>query len=108
MRRVENASSRWLTTSEAARYIGLASRAALRMMIRRGRLRASGPVGRRVLFTKEDLDDQIALGTIAARPVPSLRVDSHEENHDAEHQEERKEDAASRTSPGRGGPSGSP
>gem|GEM_PF-773519 len=49
----------YLCTIEAAAYLGLSPRA-LRMAIRRGHIRPIGKIGSRLLFTKSDLDQQVA------------------------------------------------
>ena len=52
----DHVGQQWLTSTQAARYLDLPSAAAVRMLVHRGTLRASGRAGRRLLFTAADLD----------------------------------------------------
>ena len=51
-------SARYLSTEEAADYLGITVHA-LRMSLHRGHLRPTGRIGQRLLFSRDDLDRQI-------------------------------------------------
>jgi excisionase family DNA binding protein len=73
------AATGWMTTEEAAAYLGLPSAAAVRMAVHRGTLRPSGRVGRQLRFTREDLDVQItsrACGRAAPLPAPTTAIEA--------------------------------
>jgi len=60
-------SAHYLSTEEAAAYLGITLRA-LRMSLHRGHLRPTGRIGQRLLFSTDDLDEQIRQNL---KPVPS-------------------------------------
>ncbi|MCP4501092.1 MAG: helix-turn-helix domain-containing protein [Deltaproteobacteria bacterium] len=50
--------AKYLTTQQAAEYLSI-TLSALRMSIHRGHIKPTGRIGNRLLFSTEDLDEQI-------------------------------------------------
>jgi len=67
--------ARYLSTEEAADYLGITVHA-LRMSLHRGHLRPTGRIGQRLLFSKDDLDEQVQQNL--RPPAPTSANDDEE------------------------------
>jgi len=91
----------YLSTAEAAAHLGMTV-GALRMAIHRGHLRPSGRLGKRLLFTKDDLDTQVRGTIVETRPVhfalcaAEVVVDEVDTNQEQDDERSRTEDQAPR------------
>ncbi|MCP4499381.1 MAG: helix-turn-helix domain-containing protein [Deltaproteobacteria bacterium] len=85
---------KFMSTKEAATYLGLPSPAALRMAIHRGHIQPTARLGRRLLFSQLDLDEQLADRMLQQRPVLSSSASLNQE--EIYEEENRNQDRASR------------
>lgn len=68
----------YLTTAETAQYLRYRSTAAVRQLVRRGKLKAAGPRGRTMLFRRSDIDAMITARAVT--PVTEESGVTHAKN----------------------------